>query len=63
MDNKALLLIGFYKSYPVQGYIGIVNVTDNIYRLMSSKMNSIFILLDFSKAFDTINYELLIKLQ
>lgn len=50
---------GFRKGFGTA--VALTNVADDIIRACDKKMNSILILLDFSKAFDTINHALLVS--
>ena len=50
---------GFRKNFGTS--VALTNVTDDIIRAYDNKMNSLLVLLDFSKAFDTINHSLLIS--
>lgn len=50
---------GFRKDFGTA--VALINVTDDIIRALDKKMISILVLLDFSKAFDTINHSLLIS--
>ena len=53
---------GFRKGYDTS--VALINVLDDIFRAHDKKMNTILVLLDFSKAFDTVNHDLLLaKLQ
>lgn len=50
---------GFRKNYGTS--VALANVTDDVIRACDKNMNSILILLDYSKAFDTINHALLVS--
>lgn len=49
---------GFRKSFGTS--VALTNVLDDIFRACDKKMNSVLVTLDFSKAFDTVNHELLV---
>lgn len=50
---------GFRKNFSTS--VALINVIDDVVRASDKKLNSALILLDFSKAFDTINHQLLVS--
>lgn len=50
---------GFRKNFSTM--VALTNVIDDIISATDQKLVTVLILLDFSKAFDTINHELLVR--